>query len=402
MIVTGPLESTGFNLGNGMASQLAGVGKLLPVTQRRGLFAAMARATFRRPGRCTALTARLADRARTRHLAGAPVQGLVLSGEHMSVGLLGLIDDVVGIAKIAAASIDDAAGQAARAGAKAAGLVVDDTAVTPRFLVGFAAERELPIIAKITVGSLRNKLVFLLPAALLLSLVAPWAITPLLMVGGLYLSFEGAEKVMEALGWHPGGHGSEAAEGDDAVPAPLLSAGEEARRVKGAIRTDFILSAEIMAITLATVAASPFVTRAIVLAIVGVVITLAVYGVVALIVKADDAGLLLAARDGPVSGPLGRGLVRVMPHFLQLLSFVGTAAMLWVGGGIILHGLEELGLAAPQVAVHHAGEVLGRALGAVGPIAGWLVGALASAVLALGLGAIAAVVVQRVAPAAVH
>lgn len=320
----------------------------------------------------------------------------------MSVGLLGLIDDVVGIAKVAAASIDDAAGQAARAGAKAAGLVVDDTAVTPRYLVGFAAERELPIVAKITVGSLKNKLVFLLPAALLLSLVAPWAITPLLMLGGLYLSFEGAEKVMEALGWH--GHAAEKPDQPEAtaMPAAILSTSEETRRVKSAIRTDFILSAEIMAVTLASVAASPFATRALVLAIVGVVITLGVYGVVALIVKADDAGLALAERNGPVSGPLGRAIVRVMPYFLQLLSIVGTAAMLWVGGGIILHGLEELGLAAPQVAVHHAGEVLGRALGAVGPIAGWLVGALASAVLALGLGAIAAVVVQRVAPAAVH
>ena len=320
----------------------------------------------------------------------------------MSVGLLGLIDDIVGIAKVAAASIDDATGQAARAGAKAAGLVVDDTAVTPRYLVGFAAERELPIVLKITLGSLKNKLVFLLPAALFLSLVAPWAITPLLMLGGLYLSFEGAEKVMEALGrhGHAGDKPDEAAAA--AMPAAIRGGSEEARRVKSAIRTDFILSAEIMAVTLASVAASPFVTRAIVLAIVGVVITLGVYGAVAIIVKADDAGMALAERNGPVSGPLGRGIVRVMPWFLQALSIVGTAAMLWVGGGIILHGLEELGLTAPATAVHHAGLAVSRALGGIGPIAGWLVAALASGVLALGLGAIAAAVVQRVAPAAAH
>lgn len=318
----------------------------------------------------------------------------------MSVGLLGLIDDVVGIAKIAAASIDDAAGQAAKAGAKTAGLLVDDAAVTPRYLVGFAAQRELPIIAKITVGSLKNKLVILLPAALLLSLFAPWAITPLLMAGGLYLSFEGAEKVMEALGWH--GHGAKSGEDETPMPAAIAGGEEEAKRVRGAIRTDFILSAEIMAITLATVAESPFVTRAIVLAIVGVVVTLGVYGVVALIVKADDAGMALAERNGPVTGPIGRGLVRVMPTFLQFLSVVGTAAMLWVGGGIVLHGLEELGWHGPAGIVHHAGEVAAHAAGAIGPFAGWLVAAIASGIVALGLGAVIALVLQRVAPAAVH
>ncbi|MEZ5904600.1 MAG: DUF808 family protein [Geminicoccaceae bacterium] len=167
------------------------------------------------------------------------------------------------------------------------------------------------------------------------------------------------------------------------------------------MRTDFILSAEIMAITLATVADSPFVTRAIVLAIVGVVITLAVYGVVALIVKADDAGMALAERNGPVSGPLGRGLVRVMPTFLQLLSIVGTAAMLWVGGGIVLHGLEELGWHAPAGIVHHAGEVAIRAR-RPRPHRRLAVAAIASGILALGLGAVIALILQRVAPAAVH
>jgi predicted DNA repair protein MutK len=315
----------------------------------------------------------------------------------LSVGLIGLIDDVVGIAKLAAASIDDTAAQATRASVKAAGIVVDDTAVTPRYVVGFAAERELPIIGKIALGSLKNKLLFLMPAALALSLLAPWAITPLLMAGGLYLCFEGAEKVLEALGLHHG----EAHGGEEAQPAGTPMAQEEAR-VKGAIRTDFILSAEIMAITLATVADSPFLTRVIVLAIVGVAITAVVYGIVALIVKADDAGMALAERNGPVSGPLGRAVVRAMPPFLQILSVVGTAAMLWVGGGIILHGLEEYGLEALPHAIHGVAEAAGHALGAIGPVAAWLLGAAAAGVLGLVLGAFTALVVQRVAPAAAH
>lgn len=312
----------------------------------------------------------------------------------MSLGLIALIDDIVGIAKLAAASLDDATAQAARAGVKAAGIVVDDTAVTPRYVVGFAAQRELPIVGKIALGSLKNKLVYLLPAALVLSLLAPWAITPLLMLGGLYLCFEGAEKVAEALGWH-----HDAAHEDGTVPAPLLSPEEEDRRVRGAIRTDLILSAEIMAITLATVAASPLWTRIFVLAIVGIAITVVVYGVVALIVKADDVGVALADRNGPVSGPVGRALVRGMPVFLQLLAGLGTAAMLWVGGGIILHGLEEYGLDAPAHAIHHAAEVVGHALGALGGFAAWLIGAAGAGIVGLVLGGLTAAVVQRFAAA---
>jgi predicted DNA repair protein MutK len=313
----------------------------------------------------------------------------------LSIGLIGLIDDVVGIAKLAAASLDDATAQAGRAGVKAAGIVVDDTAVTPRYVVGFAASRELPMIARITVGSLRNKLLILLPAALLLSLFAPWAITPLLMAGGLYLCFEGAEKVIEALGLHQdaaAAHGS-VKPGEAHLPTALLGPEEEAKRVKGAIRTDFILSAEIMAITLAAVATSPFVTQAIVLAIVGLVITLVVYGAVALIVKADDIGLALANRGGAVSGPVGRAIVRAMPTFLHLLSLVGTAAMLWVGGGIILHGLEEFGLHALPDAAHGLAHLVAQPLGALAPIADWLVNALAAGVLGLALGAVVAFVV---------
>jgi uncharacterized protein len=337
-------------------------------------------------------------------IVAAAKAGAAGGGQALSIGLIGLIDDVVGIAKMAAASLDDATAQAARAGVKAAGIVVDDTAVTPRYVVGFAASRELPIIARITVGSLRNKLLVLLPAALLLSLFAPWAITPLLMAGGLYLCFEGAEKVIEALGWHADAaavHGS-VQPGEAHLPAALLGPEEEALRIKGAIRTDFILSAEIMAITLAGVAASPFVTQALVLAMVGLVITLLVYGVVALIVKADDMGLALAERGGPVSGPVGRAVVRAMPSFLRLLSIVGTAAMLWVGGGIVLHGLAELGWPTLADAAHHVAEVTAAPLGAVAPIAAWLVDALAAGLLGLLIGAISAAIVTRLIPGTSH
>lgn len=322
----------------------------------------------------------------------------------MSIGLIGLIDDVVGIAKIAAASLDDVTAQASRAGVKAAGLVVDDTAVTPRYVVGFAASRELPIIAKITLGSLVNKLVLLLPAALALSYFAPWLITPLLMVGGLYLCFEGALKVMHALGVHAAetdAHGS-SKPGEEHLPTALLTPEEESRRVWGAIRTDFILSAEIMAISLATVAGSSFVTQAVVLAIVGIGITLLVYGVVAVIVKADDVGLAMANDGGPVGRAIGRTIVRVMPGFLQALSVVGTAAMLWVGGGIILHGLEELGFHLLPDAVHHLADAIAALAGALAPLVGWFIHAVVAGLLGLALGAVTAAIVSRLMPSAMH
>jgi predicted DNA repair protein MutK len=263
----------------------------------------------------------------------------------MSSGLLALLDDVAAIAKVAAASIDDVAGMAAKAGVKSAGVLIDDAAVTPRYVVGFTADRELPIIRRIAVGSLKNKLIFLLPAALVLALLAPWAITPLLMLGGLYLCFEGAEKVAQMAGF-----GQDHAKPDTARPGAGTPKALEDRRVQGAIRTDFILSAEIMALTLASIPAEAgFAERAAVLAIVGVGVTMAVYGAVALIVKADDFGVHLATRQtvtplGPASQALGRGIVTAMPGFLKLLTVVGTLAMLWVGGGILIHGLGRAGL----------------------------------------------------------
>ncbi|BBE73010.1 DUF808 domain-containing protein [Oharaeibacter diazotrophicus] len=312
----------------------------------------------------------------------------------MSIGLIALLDDVAAIAKVAAASIDDVAAQAAKAGTKAAGVVIDDAAVTPRYVTGFTADRELPIIGRITLGSLKNKLLLLLPAALLLSFVAPWAITPLLMVGGLYLAYEGAEKVFEAVMPHEA-HAHEAE--IDAAPADPVAL--EQAKVAGAVKTDFILSAEIMAITLAAVPEDAgFVMKAAVLAVVGVGITLGVYGAVALIVKADDAGLALARSRG--AGPLLRGfgrlLVRAMPLLLAGLAVVGTAAMVWVGGGIVLHGLEVFGIAAPAHLVHDLALAAGHAVpeGAAG-IVEWLVSAAGSGVFGLAVGAVLIPVVGK-------
>lgn len=278
----------------------------------------------------------------------------------MSIGLLGLLDDVTALAKVAAASIDDVAGQATKAGLKAAGAVIDDTAVTPNYVTGFTADRELPIVRKIAAGSVRNKLLILLPVALALSFLAPWAITPLLALGGAYLCFEGAEKVFEAVFPHEA-HG----EAHDIEPRAADPARLEAERVNGAIQTDFILSAEIMTIALGTLPENlPFWEKAAVLALVGVGITLLVYGAVALIVKADDIGLAMARKAHTGAGrATGRGILVAMPWVMRVLGIVGTAAMIWVGGGIVIHGLAEFGL--PQVEhlieamAHPAGEALG-------------------------------------------
>ncbi|MEN3749154.1 DUF808 domain-containing protein [Sphingomonas sp. HF-S3] len=307
----------------------------------------------------------------------------------MPSGLVALLDDIAGITKLAAASLDDVGAAAGKAGSKAIGVVVDDTAVTPRYVVGLAPERELPIIWKIALGSLRNKLLILLPAALLLSAFAPWAITPLLMLGGAFLCFEGAEKLLEAFGEHA--EVTETQEVQD--PAAI-----EKEKISGAIRTDLILSAEIMAIALADVATSPIYTQGVVLAIVGIGITIGVYGVVALIVKMDDIGLHMAQRKSAATRGIGRGLVKAMPKLMTFLSIVGTAAMLWVGGGILIHGLEVLGFGAPAHAVHHASEVVSHATGPIGGVFGWLTGAIASGLLGLAVGAVIALTLHRIRP----
>lgn len=300
-------------------------------------------------------------------------------------GLIALFDDVAAIAKVAASSVDDVIGQATKASAKAAGAVIDDAAVTPKYVAGFKAERELPIIWRITKGSLRNKLLFLLPAGLALSAFAPWAIAPLLMLGGAYLCFEGAEKVAHVLGWS---HGHEDHAGEK--QAPLDGALLEEEKIKGAIKTDFILSAEIMTISLAAIPESSFWMEAATLAGVAVIITVAVYGSVALIVKMDDVGLAMANRSrlAPLRA-IGRGLVRGMPGFLKGLTIVGTAAMLWVGGSIIVHGLEELGVAGPAHIIHDAAYAVGHAVPAGwAGFTEWLVKAAIDGVLGLVLGMI--------------
>ena len=306
----------------------------------------------------------------------------------MSIGLIALLDDVAALAKMAAASLDDVAGQAARAGAKAAGVVIDDAAVTPRYVVGFAAERELPIVARIALGSLRNKLLFLLPGALALSALVPSAITPLLMMGGAYLCYEGTEKVYEALFPHHAHTHEEQLQAGAASDRTV-----EDQRVASAIKTDFILSAEIMAITLAALPEGSIWMKAVVLALVALGITAAVYGAVALIVKADDAGVALANNTatsvfGRTGRGLGRAVVKGMPAVLKLLGIVGTAAMIWVGGGILVHGLETYGVSAPAHAIHEIGAKIATMLPAVRGIVEWVVTAAASGLVGLVVGSV--------------
>lgn len=299
----------------------------------------------------------------------------------MAGGLVALLDDIAALAKLAAASVDDVAGASARAGSKAIGVVIDDTAVTPRYVTGLSPARELPIIWKIALGSARNKLLFLLPAALILSAFAPWAITPILMAGGAFLCFEGAEKIIEAVSGTD--HGEEAVVITD--PKQM-----EDRQVAGAIRTDLILSGEIMAIALAELSDQSIINQAIALALVGLAITVGVYGMVALIVKMDDIGLSLAKRSGAATQALGRGLVAAMPKVLKALGIIGTAAMLWVGGQIIVHGLHEFHLTPLPGWIEHAAEGARHALPAIGGAASWIVNAGLSAIVGLIIGGVIA------------
>jgi len=295
-------------------------------------------------------------------------------------GLLALLDDVAAIAKVAAASIDDVAGAAAKAGAKAAGVVIDDTAVTPKYVHGFEAKRELPIIGRIALGSLKNKLVILLPLALLLATFLPLAVTPLLALGGAYLCFEGAEKIFHVL--FPHGDAEVEEDFDTADPGRL-----EEEKISGAIKTDFILSAEIMTIALAAIPESSWWIEALTLAIVGTGITVAVYGTVALIVKMDDVGLFLARRGrfSPTRA-LGRGLVVGMPHLMSFLSTLGTAAMLWVGGQIVIHGLEFFGFTWLGHEIEALAEAAAHAVPAAAGAVHWLVTALLDGIFGLVLG----------------
>ena len=306
-------------------------------------------------------------------------------------GLLALLDDVAAIAKVAATSIDDVAAAAAKAGTKAAGVVIDDAAVTPKYVTGFEAKRELPMIGRIALGSIRNKLLILLPALMLLESFLPQAITPLLMLGGAYLCFEGAEKVLHVFAPHADSGVEEDFDIQD--PAHL-----EEQKVSGAIKTDFILSAEIMTIALAVIPGDSFWLQAVSLAVVGILITVGVYGAVALIVKMDDVGLHLAAKARlAATRALGRGLVRGMPVLLSVLSTVGTAAMLWVGGNIVLHGFAELGFSRIYDMIHHWAEAAAHfSPSAVQGLVAWLVTAACDGVIGLVLGLVLIPVATRV------
>nr|MCH9674474.1 DUF808 domain-containing protein [Gammaproteobacteria bacterium] len=303
----------------------------------------------------------------------------------MATGLVGLLDDVAALAKLAAASIDDVGAAASRASLKAAGVVIDDAAVTPQYVQGLAAERELPIIRKIAIGSLRNKLLFILPAALVLSAFAPKLVEIILMCGGLFLCYEGAHKVIHYL------------RGDDHdhdVPVAVKGPDAEDEAVSSAIRTDFILSAEIMVIALKEVLDQAMLQRSIILVVVGILITVVVYGAVALIVKMDDFGLTLTERDSSISKRIGRMLVAGMPKVLTVLSVVGTAAMLWVGGHILLVGAQELGWALPYNLVHHAQEAV-RAVVSLGGFLPWLANTTLAAIVGLVLGTIVVFIIEN-------
>ncbi|GAA1146613.1 DUF808 domain-containing protein [Ornithinicoccus hortensis] len=307
----------------------------------------------------------------------------------MSAGLVALLDDIAALARMAAASVDDVAAAAGKASAKAAGVVVDDTAVTPRYVQGFSPSRELPMIKKIAIGSIRNKLVFILPAIMLLSQFLPWILTPILMIGGTYLCFEGAEKLYEKFFGHH----------DPAKEKPAIEQGadREAKMVSSAIRTDFILSAEIMVISLNEVADEPFLSRLIILIVVAIFITAVVYGVVGLIVKMDDIGLHLAQRESSFAQTTGNGLVKGMPKLLAGLTVVGVVAMLWVGGHIILVGIDELGWHALYDVVHHMEEAVAGWVPGIGGALAWLVNTFFSAVIGLLVGAVV-VLVMHVVP----
>ena len=274
----------------------------------------------------------------------------------MAGGLLALIDDVALIARSAAAT-----------STKAAGVVIDDTAVTPQYLSGIKPSRELPAIWKITKGSLRNKLLIILPIALLLSWLAPWALTPILMVGGTYLTYEGAEKIWEKV---TGG-----------ADAEEESAASEDEMVNSAIRTDLILSAEIMIISLSTILDEPLWLRVSTLILVGIIMTAGVYGAVALLVKMDDIGMgMLERSDG--ESAVGRDLVKALPVLLQVIGIVGTAAMLWVGGHIIVSGLPKFGIDQPEKLIESLGSSWFVETGC-SMVAGLLVGAVVLAVTKL-------------------
>ncbi|MFP5467518.1 MAG: DUF808 domain-containing protein [Gammaproteobacteria bacterium] len=293
-----------------------------------------------------------------------------------------LLDDVAVMTKVAArqgmAAADDVAAMTQMAAKKTAGVLGDDLALNAQQVTGVKADRELPVVWAVAKGSMLNKAI-LVPAALAISAFLPWLITPLLMLGGLFLCFEGAEKLLHKF-FH-------AKADDEAHHAELVQAvaddnvdlvAFEKEKIKGAIRTDFILSAEIIVITLGTVAAASFAQRVSVLVGISILMTVGVYGLVAVIVKLDDAGLHLSRRASAGAQAFGRALLAFAPWLMKALSVLGTAAMFLVGGGILLHGVPALGHA-----VEHFAQDLGWMGALLSNLAGGVTGVLAGAVVVL-------------------
>ena len=294
--------------------------------------------------------------------------------------LFALLDDVALIARSAASSVDDVAALAGKTSVKAAGVVVDDTAVTPQYVEGIKPQRELPMIWRITKGSLINKLVIILPIAMILSWIAPWALTPILMCGGTYLCFEGAEKILHHLLPH---------REKETESVQEKGADAEDSLVKSAITTDLILSSEIMVISLNEVIDQPFWMRLGALIFVGILLTLGVYGAVGLLVKMDDIGMALNERHNGKS-TVGNALVKGMPIVLDIIGVIGTAAMLWVGGHIVVKGLHEFGMNQPHEFIASVTEKISN-----GALA-WLAETGMSMVCGLVLGTVIATIVMAV------
>ncbi|AIG05508.1 inner membrane protein YedI [Pseudomonas fluorescens] len=293
--------------------------------------------------------------------------------------LLVLIDDI-------AAVLDDVALMTKMAAKKTAGVLGDDLALNAQQVSGVRAEREIPVVWAVAKGSFINKLI-LVPAALLISAFAPWAVTPLLMLGGAYLCFEGFEKLAHKFLHSKADDQAEHAQLVEAVadPATDLVAFEK-HKIKGAIRTDFILSAEIIAITLGTVADAPLMQQVIVLSGIALVMTIGVYGLVAGIVKLDDLGLWMTQKPGKRVRDIGNGLLRAAPYMMKSLSVIGTAAMFMVGGGILTHGVP---------AVQRWIETVSQSMGGIS----WLVPTLLNAVAGIIAGALVLALVSVVGKA---
>lgn len=295
----------------------------------------------------------------------------------MSSSFFALLDDIAVLAKAAAASIDDVVAGAAKASAKSAGVVIDDAAVTPQYVRGISPKRELPIVWRITRGSLVNKAI-IITAIMLLSIWAPWIFPWLLLVGGTYLAYEGTEKVWHWLQQLRG------AEHEHSVEEVLERTETDEKQIVGsAVRTDLVLSTEIMLIALANVDTDSWGMRLAILIVVAVLMTVIVYGAVALLVKMDDVGLWLMGRRGAAAQGLGRGLVKAMPVVFRLLSIVGVVAMLWVGGHILLANLAEVGVPWPFDLVHAVTHLIEGV-----PAIAWIVESALSAVAGLVWGVV--------------